>query len=97
MIKNCLAIQCNKKGEKLRVTNEDGLWFTIDNSFNLEEAETLHPKTALLDSLGIQKYFNEHKETNFQVTPKFLLETLTRIAHTQENFSKDMLIYNLIK
>ena len=73
LIKNCLAIQCNEEGKKIKVSNENGLWFEIDNSFNLDEAENVHPKTALVDSLGIQKYFNEHKETKFEVTPKAIL------------------------
>lgn len=75
LIKNCLAIQCNKEHKKINVYNENGLWFVIDNSFNFEEAETISPKTALTDNLGIQKYFNEHKETNFEVTPKFILNS----------------------
>jgi len=78
LIKNCLAIQCNQEGKRINVSNDTGLWFTIDNSYNLDEAETLHPKTALIDSIGIQKYFNEHKETNFEVTPKFILNTMAK-------------------
>jgi Mn-dependent DtxR family transcriptional regulator len=84
LIKNCLAVQCNESGEKINVYNEKGIWFTIDNSFNLEEAETIHPKTALTDSLGIQKYFNEHKETHFEVTPKFVLESLGKMIQVQQ-------------
>jgi hypothetical protein len=90
LIKNCLAVQCNKEGKKINVYNEKGIWFTIDNSFNLEEAETIHPKTALTDSLGIQKYFNEHKETNFEVTPKFILSTMQGIQNNQLIFAENM-------
>lgn len=73
LLKNCLAIQCNKEGKKIQVSNEAGMWFIIDNSYNLDEAETIHPQTALTDNLGIQRYFNEHKETHFEVTPKAIL------------------------
>jgi len=80
LIKNCLAIQCNKEGRKLQVSNDKGMWFIIDNSYNLDEAETISPVTALPDNLGIQKYFNEHKETGFEVTPKFTLNALNQLT-----------------
>lgn len=73
LIKNSLAIQCNKEGKHINVYNKKGLWFLIDNSYNLEEAETVHKESGLLDSLGIQKYFNSHKDTGFKVTPDFIL------------------------
>lgn len=90
LVKNCLAIQCNKNNEKINVYNEKGLWFSIDNSYNLEEAETLHPKTSLTDSLGIQRYFNEHKDTKFEVTPKFILKVMNGIQRNQLQFAENM-------
>ena len=93
LIKNCLAIQCNKEGKKINVYNEKGIWFTIDNSFNLDEAETIHPKTALTDSLGIQKYFNEHKETKFEITPKFILNSFNQMIAIQLETNKQLLEY----
>ena len=89
LVKNCLAIQCNKEGKKINVYNEKGLWFIIDNSFNFEEAETINKDTAISDSLGIQKYFNEHKETNFQVTPKFILEAINGVTKNQVMFNQN--------
>jgi len=91
LIKNCLAIQCNDEGKKINVYNEKGIWFTIDNSFNLDEAETIHPETSLTDSLGIQKYFNEHKETKFEVTPKYVLKVMNGIQQNQIVFDKNMM------
>jgi len=90
IIKNCLAIQCNKEGKKINVYNEKGLWFCIDDSYFLSEAETLHPETALPDNLKIQRYFNEHKETDFQVTPKFLLKSIQGVTNNQLIFDKNM-------
>jgi len=90
LIKNCLAIQCNKLGQKIQVFNQKGLWFLIDNSFNLNECEQVHPETALIDSLGVQKYFNEHKETKFEVTPKFILNVMNGIQQNQIIFDKNM-------
>jgi len=90
LVKNALAIQCQKDGTKINVYNEKGLWFTIDNSFNLQEAETIHPNTALSDNLGVQRYFNEHKATKFEVTPKFILNTMNGIQNNQLTFSRNI-------
>jgi DNA-binding transcriptional ArsR family regulator len=90
LIKNCLAIQCNKEGKKIQVSNDNGMWFIIDNSYNLNEAETISPKDALKDSMGLQRYFNEHKETDFQVTPKFILTTMNGIQKNQLIFAENM-------
>lgn len=60
-IDNELARECNIKADKIRVyTTEDSkLWFMIDNSFNLDEAETLHPETAKQDMQDIvSQFFN---------------------------------------
>ncbi|KKK51923.1 hypothetical protein LCGC14_3110090, partial [marine sediment metagenome] len=46
LIKNTLAKQYDKKGNKLFCYTEQGLWFIIDNSYNLHEAETVHPDTG---------------------------------------------------
>lgn len=89
LVKNALAVQCNKEGEKIYVKNNGGLWFLIDNSYNLDEAETIG-KDALKDNIGVQRYFNEHKETNFQVTPKFLLKAIGGVTQNQEIFAENM-------
>jgi DNA-binding Lrp family transcriptional regulator len=89
LVKNALAIQCNKNNERLNVYNENGLWFIIDNSFNLDEAETIHPKSALPDNIGIQKYFNEHKELKFEMTPKKVLTMIQGVAANQEMFNQN--------
>lgn len=60
-INNELSKECEIKSDKIRVyTTDDGkLWFTIDNSFNLHEAETLHPKTAKQDMEEVVKHFSD--------------------------------------
>ena len=90
LVKNNLAIQCRKDGTKIDIRDKDGQWFIIDNSYNLDEAETVHKETALIDNMGVQKYFNEHKETKFQVTPKFLLETIGGLAKSQQTMVNTM-------
>lgn len=61
LVKNALAKQYDEEGKKLSVYNAQGLWFIIDNSFNLHEAEAIHPKTALEDIEKVQDFFNELK------------------------------------
>jgi len=84
LVKNNLAIQCNREGVKIDIRDKDGQWFIIDNSYNLDEAETVHPSTSLVDNIGVQRYFNEHKETKFQVTPKFLLKSISGLTNSQQ-------------
>jgi len=93
LIKNCLAQQVNKAGQKIEVYNENGMWFLIDNSYNLNEAETIHNKSALIDSIGIQKYFNEHKETKFEVTPKFIMSGLSEQIKVASMIQQNQLVF----
>lgn len=80
---NEFAEECEKKADKIRVyTNEDGkLWFTIDNSFNLHEAETLHPQTAKHDmSDAIRPFFNDLRDNK----PPTLSDIMKIMAETTE-------------
>ncbi len=64
---NEFAEECEKRADKIRVyTTDDGkLWFTIDNSFNLHEAETQHTKTAKLDMEDVvNPFFNDLRDHN---------------------------------
>jgi DNA-binding Lrp family transcriptional regulator len=90
IIKNDLAIQCNQNNEKINIKYHGETWFIVDNSYNLDECEHIHKETALLDNLGIQKYFNSHKETDFKVTPEFILNTMKGIQSNQLIFAKNM-------
>lgn len=92
IIKNSLAIQCNRIGQKMEVSNSKGMWFIIDNSYNLNEAETIHPESALTDNLGVQKYFNSHKETGFKVTPEFILNRVDELQKQIEQVTQSNLI-----
>jgi len=61
LIKNALAKQYDEKGEKLEVYSANGLWFVIDNSYNLHEVETVNPREADLDNEKVQNFFNSLK------------------------------------
>lgn len=58
---NELAQDCEVKGDKIRVyaTDDGKLWFLIDNSFNLHEAEALHPQTSKPDMENVKAFFND--------------------------------------
>ncbi len=63
-IHNEIARDLEVKAEKLRIyANDDGkLWFAIDNSFNLHEAEALHPETSKPDMEKVKAQFNDLRD-----------------------------------
>lgn len=66
-INNELAKECEAKADKIRVitTDDNKVWFLIDNSFNLHEAETIHPETAKQDMAEvIRPFFNDLRKNN---------------------------------
>jgi len=88
LIKNSLAKQYDKEGKKLFCYTKDGLWFIIDNSYNLHEAETIHPNTALTDNEKIQNWFNGLKET--PITPEQILQMQYNQTKQQEYYAKNI-------
>lgn len=89
LIKNALAKQCDRDGQKLEVSNEKGQWFIIDNSFNLHEAETIHPQTAEQDNIKVQNFFNGIKKFE-DFTPEFIVNSLGGVMKTQEMFAQNI-------
>lgn len=67
LVKNALAAQYISEEKKLHVYTGKGLWLLIDNSFNLEELETVHPDTAVEDNEKVQTHFNNIKATDLEV------------------------------
>lgn len=64
-VNNELAKECNIKADKIKVFgNADGkLWFLIDNSFNLNEAETVHGAKAVPDMQDVvAPFFNDLRD-----------------------------------
>jgi hypothetical protein len=87
LIKNDLAIQVNKQGEKIHIRDDlEGEWMWIDDSESLGELETSNVK----NNLGVQKWFNDMKRTNFQVTPTFLMERMNQVTNNQLIFADNM-------
>ena len=88
LVKNALAQQYDKEGKKLKVYTSEGLWFTIDNSFNLHEAETVHPDTADEDNKKVQTFFNSLKE--YPLTTEFILQAMQGIQSNQQCFAQNI-------
>ena len=88
LIKNALAKQCDADGKKLNVYSDQGLWFVIDNSFNLHEAETVHPITADTDNIKVQNFFNSLKKQ--PLTTGFILDVMNGIQENQLVFAQNM-------
>jgi len=86
LVKNALAKQYKRDGKKLQVYSEDGLWFIIDNSYNLHEAETVHPKTAVDDNTKVQNFFNGLKATE-NYTPQLMMKAVTQNAVNLNNYA----------
>jgi len=88
LVKNALAKQYDAEGKKLNVYSDQGLWFLIDNSFNLHEAETVHPETADADNKKVQDFFNSLKDQ--PLTTSFILEVMNGIQQNQLVFAQNM-------
>lgn len=81
LVKNALAIQYDKEGKKLYCVAEKGFWLVIDNSHNLHETETLHPKDADTDNIKVQDFFNSLERN--PITVDHILSTFHQIAEIQ--------------
>jgi len=86
LVKNSLAEQYNRDGKKLQIYSNDGLWFVIDNSYNLNEVETVHPKTAVDDNTKLQNFFNGLKEAE-NYTPQIMMKAVTQNAENLDNYA----------
>src|SRR3990167_2479730 len=91
LIHNGLAVKMEGEGEKIRIrSNELGkVWFEIDNSWNLHEAET-KGKTAQRDMQGvIEPYFNDMRDKdNFLPSDvKKMIEGLVMTSSNMVNYS----------
>jgi hypothetical protein len=91
IIKNELARQCNRKGEKIIIRdNLEGQWLWIDDSESLSELENGGTK-AVVRSKQVQNWWNDHKKHNFEMTPTLIKESIMGLTTSQslliENFT----------
>lgn len=82
-VNNELAKDVEEKGERIRVyTRDDGkLWFLIDNSFNLHEAETVHPQTSKEDMGLVKDMFNDVRNGEWSDL-KTIVKEMTTVYNT---------------
>lgn len=101
-VNNELAKEYNLEKKKLNIyTTDDGrLWFTIDYSFNENEAETLHKDTAKQDMGKVKRVFNDYRNNNSYLPSevKGMLDQIIMNVHkfTEENLilSNNFNLYN---
>lgn len=84
LVKNALAEQYDSEGRRLLIREPASgkLWFVIDNSFSLHEAETVHAETSVNDNEKVQSFFNSLKAN--PLTTKFILESFASVAENQQ-------------
>ena len=83
---NCgIARDAIDAGDRVRLfAREDGrLWFTIDNSFNLEESETLHPETAEQDMGLIERQVGDWRAHPELLTMSEMQRTVQMLVQSQ--------------
>ena len=95
LVRNLMARQYNKDREKLRVANMYGVWCLIDDSFNLDELETVKNRNpdkndTVKNAEGMQEVINSYKNTGFTVTSEFVLNVMNGIQQNQLIFDKNM-------
>lgn len=76
-----IAKKAEEEGRRIRLFSfDDGkLWFVVDNSFNLHESETVHPKTAQRDMSEVIEPFLQDLRRN-PVTFSDVLGLVSRLA-----------------
>jgi hypothetical protein len=89
LVKNALAQQYNRENKKLHCYAGNGLWLIIDNSYNLDELETVHPKTAHKDNQPVQDFFNSLKEMR-GFTPHFVNQAIMQNAANLNHYAKHL-------
>ncbi len=91
LIKNDLAIEENKRGNIIRISDESGEWLLMDDS--LEKGGELENigKKAFKTNVPMQKWWNDHKEQDFKVTPSFILESLNKSIQVQGMHSQNII------
>ena len=89
---NELAKDCHKGKEKILIrSEEDGkAWFIIDKSWNVDESETIHPKTAQCDMQeAVSPFFNGlRKRKGF--TPEMVLDSLGQLIERDMYYADNL-------
>jgi biotin operon repressor len=91
LIKNDLAIEHNKRGELIHISDKEGEWLLCDDSLEQGgELETIGKK-SLVTNVKLQKWWNDKKEHNFKITDTFLLERMNQVTDNQMAFAQNLI------
>jgi len=92
---NELAKDHNIRGDKFKVyAKEDGkLWGLIDNSFNLNELETVHPETSKQDMTKIRNIFNNYRDNELPL-PSEIYNMIHQIVKAQETITENQVVFD---
>lgn len=90
-INNGLAKEYEKSGDWIKIyAKEDGkLWFLIDNSFNLHEAETVHTNTSKKDMTKVRTFFNDLRDNELPL-PSELTKMIYDVTQNQVMFDRNI-------
>lgn len=84
-IGNELAFDMNSREAKLTVFGDDGkAWLLIDNSWKLQELETVHPQKHVSDMEKVVKVFNDYREHPETPVPSEIYKIQQSILNNQE-------------
>ena len=84
LIKNDLAIEHNRKGELIHISDKEGEWMLMDDSMEQGgELETIGKK-SLVTNIKLQKWWNDKKEHDFKITDTFILQSLGGLIQIQQ-------------
>lgn len=77
-INNELAKGCNERKVRISIfgTEDAKLWFKVDNSWQLNEAEALHPEASKQDMAKIKAFFNDIRDN----TPPTVTELFSMVS-----------------
>ena len=95
---NEIAKEHNLKGESIKIRCKDTgkLWFIIDNSYNLNEAEFIHPETAEADTTKFKTFFDDIRFNELVTMTEYKqsLFTISKVVETNTkhigNIAEDM-------
>jgi len=76
MIKNEMARQYNDKGDKLFISDDEGIWLWIDDSHGLAELETNEPTNSRM----VQGWITIWRKQNSRLRQHLYWKRLTRLT-----------------
>lgn len=88
LIKNDLAKQINRNGEKIYIRDSRGEWMWMDASDGVGELETGN-HNALVNNIGVQKWWNDMKDTKFAWTPSVIANQIHQVTSNQMMFNQN--------